>query len=350
MPIELIEQPGLSKVAVYNPIEAGIALLLDKHGHVLKTPPDVSTAKALALTKTNKQELVKFRTRIEAARKQEKADSLAYGRLVDSEAARITAIAAPLEAAYENAITAEEERIAAIERAKAEAERVRVTEIHNRIVAIRAFVGLALECRTSAMVESLIDKLCEMSAEGFDEFAEEAEQARAATNTRLKEISDAKFLEEKERARVKAEQEATAKAQQEQSRALAAQAEENARVAAANKAAADKIEADRAELERQRIAALPKPEPVIVQACRPEDRAMLETPAGQALVARAEEILRNDPAPALRVVPTAPNRPTDLAIVAAVAKAFDVSEPRALSWLIDFDVEATISAYEPATA
>lgn len=75
---------------------------------------------------------------------------------------------------------------------------------------IREAGNLALQCRTSAMVESLIEKMTGQQLDGFDEFTEEAHNTRTVTLARMKEISDIKFTEEQERARIKAEQEAEA--------------------------------------------------------------------------------------------------------------------------------------------
>lgn len=197
---EVLDAPTLSKVAVYNPIEAGIALLREKHGHVLTTAPDVSTAKALALTKSSKQELVKFRTRIEAARKQEKADSLAYGRLVDSEAARITAIAAPMEKAYDDAITAEETRLAVLEQEAQDRERERKRALQARVDDIRNTVA-TVAGKPLADLEVVIAELTALPVDAtFEEYETAAADAKAATLARLDQMaSGARELERQRR-------------------------------------------------------------------------------------------------------------------------------------------------------
>lgn len=331
MNAEVLDKPTLSEVAVYNPIEAGIALLVERHGHVLTTAPDVSTAKALALTKTSRQELVKFRTRIESARKQEKAESLAYGRLVDSEAARITAIAAPYEKAYDDAITAEENRLEAIRLAEIEAERVRVSGIHARIAYIKSFVGLALECRTSAKVEELIDKLLVAFAEGgFAEFEEEAIYAKVATLDRLRSISDAKMQEEQDRVRIKAEQEAEAQR-------LTAQRVENERLAAERKAEQDKRDAeaqrqrdaDAAEMKRQRDALDAENARINVARMEVERQKLELTKQAEPVIEQSKPILQ----PAAPVVDKTVARPSRMAIIELVAKTYGVEMGVALDWL-----------------
>lgn len=189
MSTEVLDAPALSKVAVYNPIEAGIALLLEKHGAVLTAPPDVSTPKALALTKTSRQELVKFRTRIEAARKSEKEASLTYGRLVDSEAKRITAIAAPIEKAYDDAIVAEETRLAVLEQEAQERERARKQALQARVDDIRNTVA-TVAGKPLADLDVVIAELSALPVDAtFEEYETAAAEAKATTLARLDQMA-----------------------------------------------------------------------------------------------------------------------------------------------------------------
>ena len=175
--------------------------------------------------------LVRARTTITKTGKAAREDAKAFQSAVIAEEKALIAITEP-----------EETRLLALrdkwdaDRAaeKAEAERIeleRITKIHLRIADIREAGNLALQCRTSAMVQGLIDKMTSTVLEGFDEFLEEAQTVRASTTERMREICVSKRLEEDERARIKAEQEAEAAR-------LAAERAENARIAA--------------ELERQR--------------------------------------------------------------------------------------------------
>ena len=186
--------------------------------------------------------LVRARTTITKTGKAAREDAKAFQSAVIAEEKALIAITEPEEArllalrdAWDDARAAE----------KAEAERIeleRITKIHLRIADIREAGNLALQCRTSAMVESLIEKMTGQVLDGFDEFTEEAHNTRTATLARMKEISDIKFAEEQERARIKAEQEAEAAR-------LAAERAENARIAA-------ELERQRQEAaERERIAA-----------------------------------------------------------------------------------------------
>ena len=286
--------------------------------------------------------LVRARTNIEKIGKAARDDATKFSKAVIAEEKALIYITQPeedrllgLRDAWDAARAAE----------KAEAERIereRVAAIHARIGRIKGFATLALECRTSAKVEELIERLMAEPTEGFEEFAEEAATARGLTLARMKEISDAKFADEQERARIAAEQEAErqrlaaerAELERQQAEARAAQAQADAKAKAerdafaaeqdrqreAQAAEARRLAAVADELERQRVAALPKPEP---------------KPA---------------PEPAIQLIEPAPSRPTDVQIVEALAERFGVAEPVALSWLIDFDVKAALDVYESAPA
>lgn len=317
---EVLEEPVLSKVTVFNPIEQGIALLMEKHGSVLKTPPDVSTAKAMEAAKRNRTEMVKFRTAIEAARKTEKEESLTYGRLVDSEAKRITLIAAPIEKAYDDAITAEEKRLEAIRQAGIEAERRRIAGHKARIQSIKDVRETANLCRTSARLQQLIDGMPAMVVQEFEEFNDEAMTAFNEVCTVLGQLHTAKVEQEVAAAELVRQQAELARQRAEQERLDCEARELREKQEAEAKAARD---AEAAELKKQaddlaaREAALLRREteaatvitpivtatvitydeevaafaeavmPVVVQACRPADRAILQTSAGREMLSAA---------------------------------------------------------------
>jgi hypothetical protein len=234
-----------SKVAVYNPIEQGIALMLEKHGHVLTTPPVVrDDPKALKAAKSNRMELVKFRTTLDDVRKSEKAESLAYGRLVDSEAKRIQAIADPIELAYSAVIDAEEKRLEAIRQEALELERQRVASHRARIQTIKDMREAANMARTVERVEYLLTRIPECMNETFEEFQGEALDT-------YREVS--KHIEDMLAAKVEARDAAAELARQQVE--LAKQKAEADRIESERRAAA-KLEADAqaAKLKREREA------------------------------------------------------------------------------------------------
>ncbi|MCC7184586.1 MAG: hypothetical protein IT509_13605, partial [Rhodocyclaceae bacterium] len=183
--------------------------------------------------------LVRARTTITKTGKAAREDAAAFQKAVIAEEKALIAITEAEEARL-LALRDAWDAARAAEKAEAERiERLRVETIHLRIADIREAGNLALQCRTSAMVEALIDKLDGATLDGFDEFTEEAERARETTLARMKEIAATKLAEEQERARVKAEQEAEAarlaleRAELERQRKEAA---EQARIAAQERA------------------------------------------------------------------------------------------------------------------
>lgn len=249
---EVLDRPTVSKVAIYNPIEAGIALMLEKHGGVLTNPPVVTgNATALATVKASRQELVKFRTTLERARKEEKAESLAYGKLVDSEAARIQAFATPLELAYDLIVTTEEKRLEDIRLAELEVERQRIAGHQDRIQAIKDVRETANMCRTADRIKQLIDGMPAHMAANFEEFQPAAEAAFNDVCEVLKGLHGVKVEAEAAAAELKRQQDELAAKRLEQ--------EENDRVAAVARAAAEKADQERrdaqeAELQAKRLA------------------------------------------------------------------------------------------------
>lgn len=221
---EILDAPTTSKVAVYNPIEAGIKAMLDKHGSVLTSPPVVTgNAKALATVKASRQELVKFRTTLEKARKDEKAESLAYGRLVDSEAARIQAFATPLELAYDKIVTAEEERLEKIRQDELEAERQRIAGHRARIQTIKDVRETANMCRTAERVQQLIDGMPALFEGTFEEYQDEALAAFNDVCTVLGQLHDTKVEAEAQAAELQRQREELAVQQAEVNRKAAIQ-------------------------------------------------------------------------------------------------------------------------------
>lgn len=189
--------------------------------------------------------LVRARTAIERLSKEARADAQAFSRAVIAEERSLIGI------------TEDEERRllglrdawdAAEKAAKAEAERKereRIQTIQLRIADIRECATLALECRTAERVQSLIDKMAAQDIQGFEEFKNEAELARAEALARMMKIRDTKAAEEQERERIKAEQDA----ERERLESLRAEQE---RAAAERRAEEQRLQAERDELERQR--------------------------------------------------------------------------------------------------
>lgn len=222
---EILDKPATSKVAVYSPIEAGITLMLEKHGGVLTHPPVVTgNATALAAVKASRKELVTFRTTLEKTRVAEKAASLEYGKLVDAEAKRIQAFATPLEEAYDAIVTAEENRLDAIRQAELEAERQRIAVHRARIQAIKDVRETANMCRSAERIKQLIDGMPALFDGTFEEFQDEALTAFNEVCTVVQMLHDAKAEAETQAAELKRQRDELAAQQAEANRKAAIQA------------------------------------------------------------------------------------------------------------------------------
>jgi hypothetical protein len=291
--------------------------------------------------------LVRARTNIEKIGKAARDDATKFSKAVIAEEKALIDITQPEEARL-LALRDGWDKARAAEKAEAERlERERVAAIHARIGQIKAYGTLALECRTSAKVEELIQKLTDMPDDGFEEFFMEAAVARTDALARMKEISDAKLAEEQERARIAAEQEAErqrlaaerADLERQQAEARAAQAQADAKAKAERDAAEAQLAAERAafaaEQDRQREA----------QAAEARRLAAVADELERKRVA----VLPKAPEPAIQLIEPAPkttNSPTDDEIiavaVAAVADKFGMTEGEAydrLAAIADWYIE-----------
>lgn len=177
-----------------------------------------------------------MRVQIEEKRKELKAGALEYGKLVDSEAKRLTAPLLPAEEHLAN----EEERINSEKaRIKREAEEARQRKIQERITALE-------KCRASV-------NLTAVSTMTDEEFETHLAEAFEANRVRLEDEAKAAA----ERKRIADEQAAAAKAEREKA---AAEAEERRKAEEARLTAlreeqrleSERMAAERAELDRQR--------------------------------------------------------------------------------------------------
>src|SRR5258708_2529252 len=140
---EKLQNPGKGEsmttaVVAYSSTEAALADLTTKYKGVVY---DVATEEGMFVAKAAYKDINTHSITLEKAREKEKAESLAYGRWVDSEAKRISeqldALRLPIksqietetkraEREKEEALRIEAERIAAEEKAKKDAEESRM--------------------------------------------------------------------------------------------------------------------------------------------------------------------------------------------------------------------------------
>mgnify|MGYP003419810840 CR=1 FL=1 len=245
MNIELLD-PEPATTALTVTARAALALGTEKARAELKA----LAAESVTITEVKNQagreqahgagmKLMRARTDIEKRGKAARDDATKFSKAVIAEEKALVAIIEPEEARLLGLRDAWDKARAA-EKAEAERiERARIEQIALRLADIRECAVLAAQCRTSDMVEGLIQKLTDAPLEGVDEFAEEAAKTRVDALERMRKIQDDKHDEEQERARVKAQQEAEAAR-------LAAERAELERMRAEQEAAA--------RVERERIA------------------------------------------------------------------------------------------------
>jgi chromosome segregation ATPase len=230
----------------------------------------------------------------------------------------------------------ERERAAAAERAEAErkaklardreeaerrerdvrerAERQRIDNIRERIAAIKATVAMQAG-KPSASIESAISALQAMDMSGFDEFFDEAEQARHDATVNLGEMVASVRAMEQAQAEIARQQAELAAAKAEQERV-----EREAREAAEAKAKAEALEAAHIEAiaENARIDA----ERAAIKKKIDDERA-----AEIERARRAQEEFEK-------------NGPGDVEMVKVLAEHYDVTVGDVMQWMKKFDYSA----------
>lgn len=292
MQITMEEDTATTTTALAPTERAAIALESSKTEQHLKTLAAKHASITVVKDKAGREqahgaymEVMRARTAVEKAAKNAREDANKFSKAVIAESARLVAIVEPEELRLKAARDAWDEEQARI-KAEAEAkERARVLAITDRINAIKIYVGLANNCRTSERVADLQARLAEVDGEGFEEFTDEATKAIADATDHLASVHADRLAQEAEAARIKAEQEAEAarlKAEREEMARQRAEAEEAARVAA-QAAAAERAKME-AELSAQRAA-------YQAEAKRLADEARAQADAAEAKVREAAEAM-----------------------------------------------------------
>ena len=219
-----------------------------------------------------------YRVAVEKTRTALKADALNYGRMVDAEAKRITALLEPIEdhlGRQEEAIEIERERI------KAEAEAARKRRLDDRMAALAAVGHLVAPSEIEPMADDVFANLLAGATTIYREAQEirrreaEAEAKRIADEAEAKRVADEAASESRrqEDARLAAERaklEADRKAHEEAERVARAEREafeaEKRREALARQA---REEAERVRIAAEREAEARKAHEAEIEARRP---------------------------------------------------------------------------------
>jgi len=235
---------------VYEQNEATLTAAVEQsRGLRIDGPED---RKGYAAVHAARMRLKGYRTSIEATRKDLKAGALEYGRRVDAEAKRLTAIVEPTELELE----AEQKRVdAERERIKAEAEAARKAQLDERVA---AFTALGYTVAPSVVAELSEADYQDALAVAQAEHAAQRERERVEAEAKAREQAAAQAAIEAQRKadeearRVERERLAAERAELERMRAEQARQDEIRRAEQA--AAQAKLDAERRALEEERAA------------------------------------------------------------------------------------------------
>ncbi len=324
-----------TQIQEYSKTEQALAALREKYADVTY---DVDTPEGFQEAKSARSEVRGYRTGLEKMRKDIKAPALERCRLIDIEAKRITSELVALESPIDEQIKEVDARKEAERQKQIEAEVKRVEDIQSRIARIRDHAGAALQVGITAknIEQSIADIETIEIDDSFDEFQEQAADARIATLARLREIHAATVEREAEDARIKDEREELAKLRAENEKR---EAEEQAKREAAEAEAREKREAadkkQREELEEQRKKQAAAQKKIDDENARlAKERADLEREQREEADRKAaEERAKQERKAAAEAAAKKAKYPGDEAIINALAEHFGVPAEVATTWL-----------------
>lgn len=308
-------------IAEFDPIEAGLQALRQQYEGVVF---EVATTKGMEAAKAARLAIRDPRYKIEAARKALKAPLLRYGRLVDSEAARITDAILAIETPIDEQIKAEEARKEAERQARAAAEAKRIAEIQDRIRSQITDALLRAAGKRADQIDAEMAALEQVpiSPETHAELAESAEREKQRVLAALRQLfCEAVAREEAEvlrRAEEAAERERRAEEERQRREREAAERaateQRNRELAAEAEALRQQLAAQQAEVEAARKA--------------------VQTPAAAPAV---EAEVQPQAAP-LAIVK--PSTPTGEEIVTVLMQHYAAPRATVIGWLHDLDLFA----------
>ena len=238
----------MQTIAEYSSTQAALSELKARWAKI----PNTDTKAGYALVKTGIKELSGYRTKLEAMRKELKAPILERGKLLDSEAKRITAELLAIETPLKDAKQVTDEREKREKEERIARLQVRVNELIN--------YPRQAQGATSAQISVLIDRLGEIdTSHDYYDLTTEAMDAQAASLDALSALYQEQVAKEAEAKRMAAERARQAEEQARldaerqamiaQQEALRKQQEAMEQQMAAQRA---EMERNQAELEQQR--------------------------------------------------------------------------------------------------
>jgi colicin import membrane protein len=235
-------------VAEFDRVAAGLAELEGKYKGVVY---EVATTKGMNEAKEARRAIREPRIEVEKIRKSAKAPILALGKKLDTEAARITKALEELECPIDDQIKSEEARREEERQAKIAAELKRVADLQERIAELRGCPNLS-PTSGSILISDHIQDLEEIIVDStFQEFEQQARDAKAAGLARLRDLHAAALAHEAEQERLRLEREELARLRAEQARR---EDEERARLAEEERRRAEQRAKEEAEAAQRRAA------------------------------------------------------------------------------------------------
>lgn len=334
--IDMAEVHDGQPLVRYSATEASLAKLREIYKGATF---DLRTTAGNDAAREARKNLVTLRTSLESRRKQFKAPALAFGRLIDTEAERITTEILALEEPIDQQIKADEKRRAEEKAAREKAEAERVAKLRAGVDGLRAFiVQVQSPGMTAARLQSGISVLTGMAfpLEQWQEFHGAVTAAHAEALDYLRNAHAGAVEREAEAARLAADraeferQKAAMRAEQElleaDRKAAAFARAEAERAAAAQQAvieaaARQREAAEHARMERERLAEMTKDAP------KPEDDDPMDPPP--AVPATQETVVENRLQPQAGML-----SPVDAAVVKPVAEVVVATDDAAGSDVI----------------
>ncbi len=177
-------ETGKVEVEVFSQTDAALAHLREKYAVV----PSTETDEGYAFVKAGVRELTGYRTKLDAERKRVKQPYLDAGRIIDTEAKRITAelvaIEEPVKAAKKEADDREKRK-----------QEERIARLQKKVDAIAAWVGRA-KGSTSSTIAEIIEEVDQINIDDFYDLTSEATRVKNDTLDRLNELYTEKMSAE----------------------------------------------------------------------------------------------------------------------------------------------------------
>ena len=324
-------------VAEITKMDVVIAQLHQKYDKVIF---EVDKPEGMTAAKEARKEVREPRYFIENLRKDGKRPILALGKQLDGRAAEMTERLMAIETPIHESIKEEETRLERERQAKIDAEQKRVEKLQWRLDALRR-AGVSVEWDTAATdIASIIKNIEESYVidDSFDEFIDQARDAKIATLANLREQYSAALEREKETARIAEEREELAKLRAEQEKREAKEHEEREK---AETEAREKREAEeqkqREELEAQRKEQAEAQKKIDDENARlATERADLEREQREETDRKAaEEKAEQDRKNAAQAAAKKAKYPGERAIIEALSEHFNVPSEVVRSWLIE---------------